>query len=651
MTNKSISFGSGDLNIVQGDGNIICYHSEYPLKPCQLAPVEPFFIGREEEIAWLLEQLHPGKIVAICGPGGIGKSALAAQVVHILYARRFPDGIIFHSFYHQPQTVHALQHIAQSLNIAPEPTLETAVRIALAGRKMLLIFDGTEEAEDLQAILNLRGSCGVLITSRKKSDGLSTRLDLSPLTGGEATQLLQGLVKQNINTETAQNICTLLANWPLAIRIAGRYLADTGENAEEYLRLLAKEPLKELGSSGHHEENIALLMRRSVAQLTEDDRLSLALAGTLAFAPIAREPVASIFDGDERRAHNALNELVNYGLLEKRAERWQIGHALIHTFAHTELSLSKDMLARLAAYYITFCDTQNKAGLPGYVRLDAERAHCLRLLESCLNSGLWQEVKALEEVLWEYLDRQGWWKERLIALEMRLIAARQSGNRRDEGLCLNNLGYTCWQSGEYDKVLAWYEQSLPIWRELGDRQGEGRTLNNIAEIYRQQGKYELALEQYQHSLSIAREIGDRKGEGTILNNIGLLYNFQGDYKTALLYYEQSLPIARENNNKIMEGSTLNNIGLLYCVQGKPAKGMECYHQALAIAQQLGDKGGEALTRWNIGLTYEELGDVAKAEKHITQAVQIYEKIGHPDLERCREGLARVRAKRQAASCG
>ena len=39
------------------------------------------FIGREQELAKLLEDLQPGKIVTLCGPGGMGKSALAAEAI------------------------------------------------------------------------------------------------------------------------------------------------------------------------------------------------------------------------------------------------------------------------------------------------------------------------------------------------------------------------------------------------------------------------------------------------------------------------------------------------------------------------------------------------------------------------------------------
>ncbi|MCI5150716.1 MAG: tetratricopeptide repeat protein [Candidatus Electrothrix sp. MAN1_4] len=397
-----------------------------------------------------------------------------------------------------------------------------------------------------------------------------------------------------------------------------------------------------------------MLLRRSVAQVSDDARLALSLAGTLAFAPITRDTVAAILKGDENRARDALNELVNYGLnqlvdyslLEKREERWQVSHALIHTYARTELTLSKESLERLTAYYIDFCKIQGKAGLKGYARLDEERAHCLRLIEICLDRGLWQEVKGLGGAMWEYLDRQGYWSEQLTAVDMRLTAAQHASDRNDECWCLNSFGYTCQRRGDNEQALAWYEQTLPIRCELGDRRGEGVTLNNMAAIYDDQGKHELALDTYQQSLSIQQEIGDREGEGTTLNNIGELYRIQGDYEQAMLFFEQSLSIRREVDDRTGEGTNLNNIALIYDIQGKPSKAIEYYEQALIIAQELGDRAGEAVNCWNLGFTYEEVDDLAQAEEYISQAVQIAEQIGHPYLEQFRDGLARVRAARQ-----
>ena len=45
------------------------------------------FQDRAAEQAWLLDRLHPGQIVTISGPGGMGKTALVAEVLWSLVKR------------------------------------------------------------------------------------------------------------------------------------------------------------------------------------------------------------------------------------------------------------------------------------------------------------------------------------------------------------------------------------------------------------------------------------------------------------------------------------------------------------------------------------------------------------------------------------
>ena len=644
----------GDQNVAQGQGaigqQINNYYGSQPAPPPiphQLPALEACFLHREEELVWLNDRLHPGKVAAVCGPGGMGKSALAAQAVDKLEAARFPDGIIFHSFYHQPKVETALQAICAAYQVEAKAGLETAVRATLAGRKALLILDGAEQADDLPALLRLRGGCGVLITSRKRTDALADRLDLKPLDEQPAAEVFRLYSGVAADDAGVQGICKLLGGWPVALRIAGRYLSTTGESAADYLQWLEQEPFKELAGGQHQEENAALLLRRSVDAVSADARLALGVAGCLAFAPIAREPVAAILDDDERRSRAALNELVNYGLLEKREERWQISHALVHTYARTELALSKERLELLAWLYIHVCQAASEAGIEGYAFLDNERAHYLRLIESCLNSELLVEVNNLAGIISIYLERQGWWIEELSVLEMNLTAARKAGKRWHESWCLNSLGVICWKRGDHEKALAYYTQSLLIRRELDDKEGLAATLCNIGDIYSKRGDYENATEHLKQSLKIQRETGNRRGEGMTLISLGFLYDSKGDYEQARQQHEQALLIWKEINDRSGEGATRNNIAMIYRVQGNLSMALEHIKQSLAIRLEIGDRAGETESSWNLGLICKDLGDLATAEKYISHAVQIAEKIGHPKLEECREGFALLRAARQA----
>jgi hypothetical protein len=363
----------GEQNIGQGDhstGNqspaivadgsvTVTYNNSPPaplpiIIPHQLPSLDTCFLGRDKQLAELLPLLHPGKVAAVCGPGGMGKSALAAQAVRKLETSRFPDGIIFHSFYHQPSTDMALQTICEAYKVEAKAGLASTVRQVLAGRKALLILDGAEEADDLPALLKLRGGCGVLITSRNTDDAPDELLELKKLEKLPAEEVFRHYSKIAGDDANVAGICKILDGWPVALRIAGRYLRKK-ESAEEYLKWLKEEPFKELGSGKHEEKNAALLLRRSVAQVSDDARLALGLIGTpVAWGEAAwgtfiwgggawltKERVAALLDGDEYRARNALNELVDYGFLEKQDKCWIWSHMLIYIYVRRHLSHSK----------------------------------------------------------------------------------------------------------------------------------------------------------------------------------------------------------------------------------------------------------------------------------------------------------------------
>ena len=84
----------------------------------------------------------------------MGKTALVAEILWTLAPGETPpsafhDGILFHSFYGQPQITIALEQLARSLGEEPLPTPALAVQRALSGKCVLLVLDGVEEADFL----------------------------------------------------------------------------------------------------------------------------------------------------------------------------------------------------------------------------------------------------------------------------------------------------------------------------------------------------------------------------------------------------------------------------------------------------------------------------------------------------------------------
>jgi CHAT domain-containing protein/tetratricopeptide (TPR) repeat protein len=219
-----------------------------------------------------------------------------------------------------------------------------------------------------------------------------------------------------------------------------------------------------------------------------------------------------------------------------------------------------------------------------------------------------------------------------------LLLLRTAGDRYEEALTQNGIGFVYSALGEKQEALDYFNQALPIWRAVGDRFGEATTLNNIGNVYSlysDLGEKQKALDYYNRALPIERAVGDRAMEARTLNNMGVAYSFLGQKQKALDYYNQALPLLRTVGDRAGEADALSNIALVYDDLGEKQKALDYYNQALPLTRAVGDRAGEAITLSNIGLVYSALGEKQKALDYYNQALPLTRAVG----DRASEAIA------------
>jgi tetratricopeptide (TPR) repeat protein len=621
--------------------------------PFQRPPRVPHFTGREAELATLLDDLQPGRAVTICGPGGMGKTALAAEAIWQLSTgsdppQRFPDGIIFHTFYHRPQAALALEGFVRAYGEDPRQSPLDAAKKALAGRRALIVLDGAEACDDLPTVLSVTGSCGVLITTRRHSDAPEDFRDLPPLPEDKAIELLQAWGKEMASDEgICRSICALLGRLPLAIFLAGRYLSHRSQLAGDYLAWLKETPLEALELGKRQHESIPLLMEHSLEQVSHQASDCLGLAGVLAMKPFPPEVIAAALRISSGQANISLGELVDYGLLIRPDLNYQITHALAHTYARERLDVPKDALARLAGHYDKFSQEQVELGLEGYARLGAHRDHILAVQSACNRAGLWGEARSLTWALRDYLHLQGHWQESVAMLQAGLNAARSDKSQDDERAFLISLGISHGELGELRKAIDYFEQSLNMSREAGDRIGEASNLSNLGLIYRMLGESQKAIDYHEQALALDRETMNSMSEGRTMGGLGLAYLNLGDFRKAIEYLKQYLIISREIKEGGDEGKALGNLGVAHYRSGEIREAIDYFKQSLDINRRIGNLSLEGADLFNLGLAYADLGEMAKAIDYTKSALAIYEQIESPITERIRRKLLEWQACEEA----
>lgn len=387
------------LGIQQNAGRDII-NLKAPWKPrfTLLSHVQPF-IGRDEDLVWLLQQFegNSGITLAVCGPGGIGKTALVNEAIHRLVDQKkerghFPDGIFYHSFYASPSLAVAFEELTHVFGEETSDDLLLAARRAVGHRRALLIFDGVECLDDSRPLRELGGKNVVLLLSRRRSDApdQTHRRDLGLLTDKQAITLLQELAgSRAADSQRVEQLVEYIKGYPLALQIIGGYLSSHEEDVADYLQWFEREGLGAIDFGKHPAESIPVLLRRTYESLASIEQDVFWLQGLFASAPFPLELVQDILMLSEQLARQTLNSLVNQSVLRRPDQNYEVSHPLIHTFAieqiffraETPLSLSYEAISKWQEQFVNTLSTHFEQSDP-YDRSDFTLwyPHVLRLL-------------------------------------------------------------------------------------------------------------------------------------------------------------------------------------------------------------------------------------------------------------------------------
>ncbi|MBV7327410.1 hypothetical protein KFU94_03950 [Chloroflexi bacterium TSY] len=364
--------------------------------PLQRQNRVPHYTRRHDgEVEQILADLRLGSIVTLCGPGGVGKTSLAIEVAWVLTPNRrpparFPDGIVFHSFYNQPQVSLALEQIVRSFGEEPKPTPRNAAQRLLANRKALLILDGAERADNLQEVLAVRGQCGVLVTSRRREDAEATLYLVEPLPVDRAVQLLERWSSERVNDlDAAREICTLVGNLPLAVCLAGRRMVQYELTATEFLAWLRETPLLALDAEQRQYESVPVLLDHAVARMKPSVQQTLAVVGLLALSPFSEDAVAAALALSTSVVLFLLGELVNNSFLQRINQKYEVSHPLIHAYAQERLAVPKRATEQLAQHFLLLAQHYGEQGQTGFTELDQNRSHLMTILSMSIAKQEW----------------------------------------------------------------------------------------------------------------------------------------------------------------------------------------------------------------------------------------------------------------------
>lgn len=633
-------------------------------------PRNPFFVGREEILQHLYDQLGQEhapfltQSLVLSGLGGIGKTQIALE-----YAYRYRQDYHF-IFWLAAETTESvmtsLQSIADLLQLperqaTEQPLMVAAVRQWLAThRKWLLIGDNVENPDLLQMVLPPLHQGVLLFTTRRQTLGsLAEPLELSPLSCEEGVALILRRTRQFTTSSpgahtssVAAELVTLLEGLPLALDQAGAYIEETGCSIADYLqryRLQRQQVLARRGThNGVHPASVTITLRFSVEQVEQEHAAAADLlrvcaflhseaipeelfaAGAAHLGPVLCSVVTNPYQFDI-----ALAALRNASLVTRHPETRTLSvHRLVQAVLQDQMEPAEMRLWSTRVVRMinaVFPEPQ----LTTWARCEqflAQALACVALREAAKEALA--EAYELFYKAGSYLLERGRYKE-AEPLLVPIAAVKElppGSNHLMLIQLLQKRAELLWQQGQYPSAEQLLHQVLAMSEmHLGPEHPEvAEALNNMAILFCHQDKYEQAEPLLQRALLINQQQAEPKRSemALTLNNLATLYRYQGKYEQAESLFQQVLSIYEREVGPAHPDTALplNNLATLYRHLGKYEQAEQFYQRALAIYERLmGSEHPEtALMLNNLALVYQHQGKYEQAEALFQQALHIRE---------------------------
>lgn len=190
------------------------------------------FVGRQTQLAALRTQLSGNRLVTLTGPGGSGKTRLAAQVAAQL-AERWRDGVWWVDLAAVTESTQIAEAVAAAVGVMVEAGDSKRLLLGqLRGTQALICLDNCEQIIDgvAEFVLAVQTSCpevSVLATSREPLDLPGEVVWRVPaLAPDEAmTLFVERAGSEFPESEKAiRSICTRLDGMPLALELAAAWV-------------------------------------------------------------------------------------------------------------------------------------------------------------------------------------------------------------------------------------------------------------------------------------------------------------------------------------------------------------------------------------------------------------------------------------------
>lgn len=665
--------------------------------PRQLPAVPGLFVGRHAELAFLDASVGRRAaaspvVIAISGPGGIGKTTLATTWLHAR-GNDYPDGHLYadlRAFGGNPSVDpgEVLGHFLRSLGVPSEKVpvepahLVNLYRTITTRLRVLVLLDNVVSAAQVRPLL-ASGRSLCVVTSRQHLSALTaaggTLLRLNPLSRPDSLDLLSGVLGaeriQRERTAAAElaELChgVPIALWGAAARLAGRprrpIEREVGELRDEQRRLKNLSVDETLSVQASFDLSYRALPPRArrlyrLLGLHTGQDFTTSVAAAAAAVPVGE-------------AEELTGLLVNASLLNEVDEDRYRFNDLIRIHAHQCCERHvrpidrQTALGRVIGWYMQSARNADRIITP-YRRdlpyngphrptepatfnnrtealhwLETERANLLAITRTAHQSGLAQEAWHLCNALWSLFLYHREYRDRLEIDTIGVASARAWGNRVAEADMVKRLGRLYGLLERYDESIAYLEEAVSINRSIDEVQGEADSLSDLGRVHLDRGDLPAATTALARSLEIHRHRRDDRSTALTLINIGMLSLRQRKHHQALRQVREAVTLLKEKSaaDPYNYARALIALGRTMVQVDHDDAAFDYLTEGLKLMRRLGSEYQLAEINGLLGRITEKRGDLRAARGYYATAVQIYVRLGAADAEGLKERMMNLAA--------
>ncbi len=628
------------------------------------------FIGRENEIAEIKQELKAHHLVTLIGPGGTGKTRLSLQVASDLLDQ-FHHGVWFIEL--APLTDPDLipQTILSAIGITEQSGNPLDIlRKYLRQKKSLIVLDNCEHLLDasarvVHAILSAAPDLKVLASSREalgvpgevsypvpslSLPDIKNLPVIEQLSQYEAVRLFIDralLVARHFSVDASNapfiaQICHRLDGIPLAIELAAARIQmlsidQISAGLDNRFHLLTGGARTLLP----RQQTLRALIDWSYDLLSDQERLFFCRLSvfTGGWTLEAAEEVCAGQDDDilPYDVSDLLSQLVNKSLVVvvEHSQSGETRYRMLETirqYAHDRLSEAGDseiVRQHHLAYFVKLtAQAEPELYRSNQVfwlnKLEEELDNLRTALECALVFDVESGLRIVAGPVYRFWLFRSTWRELGNWLALLLQKYDRSDSLHIRALAIRSQ-CAANNDGNFNEAHLLAEKSLQMARSLADKQSEAFSLSILGGFTLLQGSVGDAIPLLEQSLALYRALGDKVGQTITIDWLSIN---NSDLERATAFAREGLGLCRELGDLAGIASSLTTLARLTYSRGDFSSPAPWLDEVLSLSRQLGDQPREEEALITYGaLTYWQ-GDYGKARAYYEQGIALGEKIGY-----------------------